>query len=265
MHTYVRRLSAGLLLALMLVVAGSDGGRAANIPRVGSTKMILTRIEPDDLTKYLHKIIQAELKVPAPDERSVNQVRALALLIASEAQNSRGARDAWQRAALRNNAVKIARALAESKIDAARKHSATLFDIGAAPADTRRVDLKQFAEQDEVETLFMRQRRGGLDIEVAFQNFAKKAPAAAAMGAEAEHVARMASITAAMADLIDAYAPDKKVGNKDPKDWKLSIAAMRSSAAELEAAAKAKDARQVRDAARKVNESCMNCHSIFRD
>src|SRR5262245_2788878 len=123
MHTNVRRLTAGLLVALVLVLAGSDGGYAANVPRVGSTKMILARIDPDDLTKSLHRIIQDELKAPAPDERSVNKVRTLALLIAAQAQNGRGTRDVWQRAALRDNAVKLARALGENKIDVARKYA----------------------------------------------------------------------------------------------------------------------------------------------
>jgi hypothetical protein len=67
MQPQARRLtSAGLLLALILVLVGNDGGRAANVPRVASTQMVLVRIEPDDLTKYLHTVIQDGLKAPAP-------------------------------------------------------------------------------------------------------------------------------------------------------------------------------------------------------
>jgi cytochrome c556 len=68
-----------------------------------------------------------------------------------------------------------------------------------------------------------------------------------------------------MANLIDAYAPDKKVGNKDPNDWKTAIAGMRRFAAELEAAAKARDPIRVNAAAQRLTMSCSECHGIFRD
>lgn len=279
MHTHARRLAAaGLPLALVLTLAGGDGGRAANVPQPISGEMVLLRIEPDELTKYLHKVIQEELKAPAPDERAVQKVRATALLIAAQAQNGRGARDAWQRAALRDNALKLQKALADEKIDAARKHAVTLFDMGGVPPDTRRIDLKELMELDEVEALMAPRRRGGLGfgpkgpapnnrdgIEIKIILLTRKAPTAAELDAEAEHLARAASVTAAMANLLDVYTPAKKMGIKDPKDWKAWLDDMRTAAAELEGAAKAKDPNRVKAAAGKVMTSCNNCHSVFRD
>ncbi len=277
MYTHARRLTAAALpLALGLVLLAGDGGRAANVPRPVSGAMALVRIEPDDLTKYLHKIIQEELKVRVPDERAVRQMRATALLIASQAQNGRGARDLWQRAALRDNALHLQKALADGQIDVARRRAAGLFDVGPVPADARRVDLKGILGQDEVEMLLGFRRHGGLgfgpppgsprdSIEVALMSFVRKAPAGAALDDSAEHIARAASITAAMANLIDAYAPAKKVGNKDPKDWTAATAQMRTAAEELEAAAKARDPNRIRAAAARVTGSCNACHVIFRD
>jgi cytochrome c556 len=94
---------------------------------------------------------------------------------------------------------------------------------------------------------------------------ARKAPTAEELDADAEHLARAASVTAAMADLLDAYAPDKKVGNKDPKDWKRWTGEMRAAAEELEGAARAKDAKGLKAAAVRVTASCNECHSVFRD
>ena len=59
-----------------------------------------------------------------------------------------------------------------------------------------------------------------------------------------------------MADLLNAYAPDKKVGNKDPKDWKTWTREMRAAAEELEGAARAKDAKGTRAAAVRLTNAC---------
>jgi hypothetical protein len=278
MKTHARRLTAAVVSALVLALAGGDGGRAANVPQAISGEMVLLRIEPDELTKYLHKIIQEELTAPAPDERAVQKLRATALLIAAQAQSGRGGRDVWQRAALRDNALKLQKALADGKTDAARKHAVTLFDMGGVPPDTRRIDLKGLMELDEVESLMAPRRRGGLGfgpkgpapnnrdgVEIKLIFLARKAPTAAELDAEAEHLARAAQVTAAMANLLDAYTPDKKMGMKDPKDWKAWLDEMRTAAAELEGAARAKDPNRVKAAATKVTASCNNCHEVFRD
>jgi hypothetical protein len=279
MHTHARRLATNALpLALGLALFAGDGGQAAHVPRPISGEMVLARIEPDELTKYLHKVIQEELKAPAPSEPAVTKVRATALLIASQAQNGRGARDLWQRIALRDNALRVQKALADGKIDLARQRAGALFEIGTPPKDARRVELKGILELDEVEQLMKRRDRGGLgfdlqptapngrdSIEVALMNFARKAPTGVALDGSAEHIARAASITAAMAGLVDAYAPEKRLGNKDPKDWKAAAMQMRTAAEELEAAAKAKDPNRIRAAAARVTASCNDCHAVFRD
>ena len=64
MYIKARRLAAGLALALGLALVDSDGSRASDLPRPISGEMVLVRIEPDELTKYLHRVIQDELKAP---------------------------------------------------------------------------------------------------------------------------------------------------------------------------------------------------------
>jgi hypothetical protein len=278
MQTHARRLAPAVLpLALGLALVGSDGGRAADDPRPVSGRMVLVRVEPDELTKYLHRVIREELKPPVPAETAVAKARATAVLIASRAQNGRGARDPWQRAALRDNALKVQKSLAENNLAAARKQADALLELSGTQADARRVSLKDLLELDEVELLMKPRRRGGLGIgpptpnsnrdgiELKLFALARRAPAQAELDAEAAELARAAAVAGAMADLLDAYAPDKKVGNKDPKDWKAQTGEMRAGAADLEAAAKARDVKRVRGAAARLSASCIACHEVFRD
>jgi hypothetical protein len=277
MHRHARRLTAvALSLALGLALVG-DGGRAADVPRTVSGAMVLARVEPDELTKYLQRVILEELRAAVPDGSAVKKVRGIALLIAARAQNGRGARDSWQRTSLRENALRLHHALAEGKTELARRQAAALFDMSTGPA-ARLVDLRGLMEQDEVETLLAVRRRGGLgfgpgpaaanprdSIEIKLIVLSRKPLLPAELDAEAEPLARAAAVIEGMAGLIDVYAPTKKVGNKDPNDWKTLIGDMRLSAQELESAARAKDAPRIRAAALKVNASCNGCHGIFRD
>jgi hypothetical protein len=261
----------------MLALVAGDGGRAADVPRPISGQMVLVRIEPDELTRYLHKIMQDELKAPVPDARAVTKVRATAVLIAARAQHGHGGRDVWQRTALRDNALKLQKALAEGKLDAGRRRAASLFDLDGVTTDTRPVPLRDLLDLDEVEMLYKPRVRGGLGvgppvagnnrdgIEFRVMALARKAPTPAELDADAEHIARAAAVTAAMADLLDAYTPDKKMGQKDPNDWKLRLGEMRTAAAALEAAARDKHPNRVRAAAAKLQTSCAECHNVFRD
>ena len=63
----------------------------------------------------------------------------------------------------------------------------------------------------------------------------------------------------------DHHTPKKKEGDKDPKDWTTWTDDMLKAAKALAAAAEKKDAKAVKDAAYKLNNSCNNCHEVFRD
>jgi hypothetical protein len=279
MLTPVRRLAvAGLPLALLLTLFASDAGRADNGPPI-PTRMTLLRIEPDELTRYLHAMIQEELKAQPPlSEHVLAKLRAAALLIASQAENGRGARDRWQRSALRDNALRLQNALAERQIGPARKHADRLFDLSRAPANDRRAPFRDLLELDDLEILMKPRPRGGLGagasaalpanrdgIEMRLLFLARKVPTAAEMNADAEHLVRLATVTAAMATLLDAYVPLRRVGNQDPNDWRKWTAEMRVASEELEGAARAKDAMGTRAAAQRLRASCADCHNVFRD
>jgi hypothetical protein len=266
-----------LLAAPLAGLTAGDGGRAANVPEP-SGRMVLLQVEPDELVRYLAKVIQEELKDAAPKERSLTKARAVSVLIASHAQHGRGARDVWQRAALRDNALKVEALIREGKIDAARRQAGALFDLQAAGrADARKVDLRQVLEHYEAELLMGPRKRLGLGIglqgdagpldgiERRVMILARKPPTEAEAQAQSADLARAALVLSAMAGLLEDHTPEKGVGPKNPKDWESWTGQMRAAAEQLEGAARAKDPKAIQAAARTVNESCNNCHMVFRD
>jgi hypothetical protein len=102
-------------------------------------------------------------------------------------------------------------------------------------------------------------------IEAKLINLSKKAPAATAAKKEGPDLEKAAQIALAMSYVAEAYAPKKKVGDKDPKDWKMYTDEMRSSAEEFAKAAKKADPKGIQDAAKNLTAACNACHGVFRD
>ena len=77
---------------------------------------------------------------------------------------------------------------------------------------------------------------------------------------------KMGNVIAAIAEVAAVKCPvEKKQGEKDPKDWATWVKEMKEGGKELAAAAKAKDAKKVNAAAKKINGACSSCHGVFRD
>jgi cytochrome c556 len=55
------------------------------------------------------------------------------------------------------------------------------------------------------------------------------------------------------------------MGEKDPAKWKELMKNMHASSLDLIDAVKKKDAKAVKTTANKLNGTCTECHSIFRD
>jgi Cytochrome C' len=102
-------------------------------------------------------------------------------------------------------------------------------------------------------------------IEAKIQEMAKKAPSAAVLGKQGADLEKIANITGAISQVAEFYTPKKKVGDKDPKDWKNWTEDMRAGSADLAKAIKAKNEKDIKTAANKLNSSCNNCHGVFRD
>jgi soluble cytochrome b562 len=102
-------------------------------------------------------------------------------------------------------------------------------------------------------------------IEARIQDLSKKPLTQADLAKQTADLEKMVKITAAIAQIADYNTPKKKVGEKDPKDWKTWTMDMQTGAADVTKAIKAKNEKDLKTAAAKLNSSCNNCHGVFRD
>jgi hypothetical protein len=228
--------------------------------------MVVLRVEGDELTRYLVKVIEDDLKPNDVSPQSRNRVRSAALLLASHAQSGNAARDPWQRIALRDNALRVLRALNADDLEAARKHAPNLLDVSTGPGSAGRVDLTKEMDLDEAEGIMRQRHRGGLgfeskagaprdSIELRLNLYGRAGIKEAELKAQADDLARAALVISAQSVMLDTYTPDKKVGNKDPKDWRKYTSEMREAAKDLREAAKRQEAPAVKKAALRVQTS----------
>ena len=139
------------------------------------------------------------------------------------------------------------------------------------------VDALKKENLDDVMNLFKLRKSGGFGvgntpgaitpdgIELKIINLAKKT-VAGDLKTQGDAIAEAAYRTAAIAEFALHKCPiEKKKGEKDPKDWEKWSKGMKDAALELATAAKAKDAKKVEDAAKKLNNNCQQCHGVFRD
>jgi hypothetical protein len=102
-------------------------------------------------------------------------------------------------------------------------------------------------------------------IEAKINNFKAKAPAKAAIEKDAEAFIQMAYRTAAISEVVAKKAPEKDMGDKKAKDWITWSNNMKAASLDLASALKATDPAKIRAAASKINQSCTQCHGVFRD
>ena len=103
-------------------------------------------------------------------------------------------------------------------------------------------------------------------IEAFIINLEKRAPPKAALDKQGADLERMAYISAAIAEIAIYKCPvEKKQKDKDPVKWKQWSEEMRDASLELADAFKAKDAAAIKKAGKKLNDSCTNCHGVFRE
>jgi cytochrome c556 len=103
-------------------------------------------------------------------------------------------------------------------------------------------------------------------IEAKIIGLAKKKLTAAELKNQADDIAKLAKITAAVAEVSELHKPEKKVGDKRPEDWAKWSKEMRDSALELANQTKAikPDPDAIKKTATKLNGTCTDCHDKFR-
>jgi len=93
----------------------------------------------------------------------------------------------------------------------------------------------------------------------------KKLPTKQDLSKDSAAYVKGIEIVKTIADINEFYAPKEKKGDKDPVKWKKFNEDMKVASKSLIEALKATDPGKVKIAAGKLNQSCNDCHGIFRD
>jgi hypothetical protein len=165
---------------------------------------------------------------------------------------------------IRASILKAADLLQKGEEDAAKKEIAALAKEKDLPLD------------EVMETLKLRKSKGfgvGKEpisgvadgIESLIGNLEKRVPAAKVLEDHNADIARAAYISAVIGALVKDRSPvAKKTGDKDPADWKKWSEDMYSQSVELANAIKGKKAPEIKASAKKLNNTCLACHSPFK-
>ena len=162
--------------------------------------------------------------------------------------------------------------------DAIQKLAQTVAKPDVATGRKEAEALAKTIELDSLMDLFKLRTKDGLGvgtkpgaitpdgIEAKVMALAKKPLPQKELDAQAEGLTQAGHMVAAVALVAQHKCPvTKKMGDKDPKKWQEWTEEMHKNALELSTAAKAKQPAELKTAATKLNSSCNNCHSVFRD
>jgi len=163
--------------------------------------------------------------------------------------------------------------------EAIQKLADTLAKPDVASAKKDAESLAKSIELDSVMDLFKLRSKEGLGIgskpgaitpdgiEAKVIALAKAKPLAEKdLDAQSEGLTQAGYIVAAVGLVAQHKCPvTKKMGDKDPKKWQEWTGDMHKGALDLAAAAKAKKPAELKAVATKLNSTCNNCHSVFRD
>jgi hypothetical protein len=104
--------------------------------------------------------------------------------------------------------------------------------------------------------------KNGIEEKIRELSLKERSPASTKK--EAKELELLGYRTSVVGALTYFYAPAKKVGEKDPEDWRRFAIATRDSGAALALAAAKVDAAGVFKASSALNSACSQCHSVFR-
>jgi hypothetical protein len=144
-------------------------------------------------------------------------------------------------------------------------------------AEQQAVEIAKKSELENVMDLLKLRAKKGLGvgaepgvikpdgIEAQIINLSKKAMRPNDLEARAKDLAQAARITAAVALIAQHSCPvAKQEGDKDPKQWDRWSRDMYEEAIRLAVAAEARNPKDVKTVASKLDSSCNACHAVFK-
>jgi hypothetical protein len=102
-------------------------------------------------------------------------------------------------------------------------------------------------------------------IEQLILSVGRDEPSRAMVTKDAKALERVGYVSAAIGEFAIAKPPEKDVGEKKVSKWLQWSKEMRDAAVAFAKSAKTQSPAAVHKAAMKLNDSCNNCHTVFRD
>jgi cytochrome c556 len=164
---------------------------------------------------------------------------------------------------------------ADDKVGKVGPYNAAIIKIAEGKGSA--ADIAGKADLGEVMQAFKPRSKGGLGIgptadaikpdgieqKLIDLGKSKKGLSKGDLAKQADALARAAEATKAIGEITILYAD--KEGKKNPTKWKQLAGDMKKAADDLSAAAHKADADAIKKAVNKLNASCNDCHSDFRD
>lgn len=234
--------TVALALAALTVLTSESVGQ-------GKSDMYKPILPPEQYAK----LVEAELKLikdalkDKVTKKEINKARTAAIMMAFYAQ-SQGFNN------LRDEALKVHDLLTKNRVADAKSWADSFMPKYEKGGDSKLVELHTILDIDDLMHQF---GRGGLSLEKRLGDLRKKTTD---MNEAAEVAARIATI----AQLTEAYAPDRDLGQKKKASWLKWSNNMRDASVRMLEATK-KSPVDVQKAAGAVETSCSDCHSVFRE
>jgi len=161
--------------------------------------------------------------------------------------------------------------------DAKEVNAAVSKMVGKNPDAKAIAELAKKYSLDELMHVFKFRAKGGLGvgetagaitpdgIEAKLQGLLKKEADKADLAKNGKAYATIGEVSLILAEISEAHTPKDKKGEKDPKKWKEFVEKMRMGSKDLITASNKSDAKGLKKAAKELNDSCIECHGIFRD
>jgi hypothetical protein len=161
--------------------------------------------------------------------------------------------------------------------DAKEVNAAVSKLVGKNPDAKAIAELAKKYSLDELMHVFKFRAKGGLGvgetagaitpdgIEAKLQGLQKKEADKADLAKNGKAYATMGEVSLILAEISEAHTPKDKKGEKDPKKWKEFVEKMRTGSKDLITASNKSDAKGLKKAAKELNDSCIECHGMFRD
>ncbi len=260
----MNKLVALLGLGTVAMLFGTLAIKPASVTGADDDSLWKPFLSGDDFNKLVEsevKTIRDELNKPKAD---AHKIKGSAILIALAAQNNKDATDTKQVATVRDTALKLFGAA--DKPTEAKTLADSLADLKQVKADpqakTDPVDWRtQIDDLKDAMDVFGLPAKGGEGIErdLIILGGQRKLLSPAQMS---DKLVLLAYKTALIADVAKAHQDQ---GEKKKKEWLRLTDEMRRASLDLAESAKAKKQKETKTALNKLNTSCNDCHTTFRD